>query len=80
MSVTMMSAVRWHTAGLVALALGLLSLLAGCTEGSEPVWLVEKGKVYCYRTLAEPDCYALPLRGAEERLIAVGPQVYFRPL
>ncbi|MGH6886548.1 MAG: hypothetical protein ACREGK_10805 [Geminicoccales bacterium] len=77
---TTLSAVRRQLAGLVALTPGLLGLLAGCAERPEPVWLAEKGKVYCYRTLAEPDCYAWPLSGAEERLIGIGPKVYFRPL
>jgi hypothetical protein len=80
---TTVSVMRRKMRGLVALALGLLVLLTGCAERSErpePVWLAEKGKVYCYRTLAEPNCYAWPLSGAEERLIGVGPEVYFRPL
>jgi hypothetical protein len=69
--------------GPVGLALGLVTLLAGCAghpQAREPVWLAERGKVYCYRTLAEPDCHVRPVSGAEERLIGVGPQVYFRPL
>lgn len=69
--------------GPVSLALGLVVVLAGCAErpgAHEPVWLAERGKVHCYRTLAEPDCHAWPVSGAERRLMGVGPQVYFRPL
>jgi hypothetical protein len=65
--------------GRVGLALSLL-VLTGCAEREEPVWLAERGKVYCYRTLAEPDCYARPLSGADHRATGVAPQVYFRPL
>ena len=64
----------------VPLAVFLL-LLAGCA--SEPelprLWLAERGLVWCYRTLADPDCYPRPLAGAERRLIAVAPQIYFTP-
>jgi hypothetical protein len=57
------SAVGGQMRGLVALALGLPGLLDGCAERPERVWLAKKGKVYCYRTLAEPDCYALAAVG-----------------
>ena len=71
------------TTGAVRVVLGLVALLAGCAEhpvGRGPVWLAERGKVYCYRTLAQPDCHARAVSGAEGRLIGVGPEVYFRPL
>jgi hypothetical protein len=74
---------RMWTTGLVGLALGLVTLLAGCADRSEtskPVWLAERGKAYCYQTLAEPDCHTRPVSGAEHRLMGVAPQVYFRPL
>jgi hypothetical protein len=56
-------------------------LLAGCAAEPEPpsLWLAERGLVWCYRTLADPDCYRRPLTGAEHRLIAAAPQVYFTP-
>ena len=58
----------------------LLLLLPGCATGPEPsLWLAERGLVWCYRTLADPDCYRRPLAGAEHRLIAVAPQLYFTP-
>jgi hypothetical protein len=71
-------------AGLLALALGSPVLLAGCAERDAerhvPLWLAEQGKIYCYRTLADPDCHASLQPGAGTRLIAIVPQVYFRPL
>jgi hypothetical protein len=33
--------------------------------------------VWCYRTIADPDCYAAPLPGEAHRLIASAPEVYF---
>jgi hypothetical protein len=51
--------------------------LASCA-GPAP-WLAERGVVYCYRTLAAPDCYRDPLPGAEDRLIAAAPEVFFTP-
>jgi hypothetical protein len=58
-----------------------LVLLAGCAAEPEPpsLWLAERGLVWCYRTLAESDCYRRPLAGAEHRLIAAAPQIYFAP-
>jgi hypothetical protein len=61
----------------VARALAALLLLAGCAPA--PLWQAERGVVWCYRTLAAPDCYRRPLPGAERRLIAVAPGVYFTP-
>jgi hypothetical protein len=57
-----------------------LALLAGCAAPEPPLWLAERGVVWCYRTLAEPDCYRVPLAGAEHRLIAAAPQVFFTPV
>ena len=58
--------------------LGLLALVAGCADAPPPpsVWERHAGGVWCYRTLAEPECHAAPLPGEEGRLIASGPQVY----
>jgi hypothetical protein len=55
--------------------------LAGCAAEPErpPLWLAERGLVWCYRTLADPDCHRRPLAGAERRLIATAPQIYFTP-
>ena len=66
----------------IARALITVLLLAGCapaTPRSLP-WLAEPGLVYCYRTIAEPDCHRQPLAGAERRLIAPAPRVYFTPV
>jgi hypothetical protein len=55
-------------------------LLSGCASSQRPLWLAEPGLAYCYRTIADPDCYRQPIAGAEERLIAIGPQVDYVPL
>jgi hypothetical protein len=57
-------------------------LLAGCgaPEPPAPLWLAERAVVWCYATLAAPDCYRQPQPGAERRLIAAAPQVVFTPL
>jgi hypothetical protein len=55
-----------------------LALLAGCAAEPE-LWRAERGVVWCYRTLAAPDCHPWPLPGEEDRLIAAAPQVYFSP-
>ena len=58
--------------------LGIPALLAGCA-GPEPLFLWERdlGGVWCYRTIAEPDCYPAPRPGEADRLIASGPEIYF---
>jgi hypothetical protein len=61
----------------IAPAFGAFLLLAGCAPA--PVWQFEQGVVWCYRTLAAPDCYSRPLAGAERRQIAAGPEVFFTP-
>ena len=60
-------------------SLGVLALLAGCAEAPEPpfVWQRHLGGVWCYRTIADPDCHPAPLPGEARRLIASGPEVYF---
>jgi hypothetical protein len=55
-------------------------LLTGCAAEQPPLWLAEPGLAYCYRTIADPDCYRQPVAGAENRLIAIGPQVDYVPL
>jgi hypothetical protein len=58
--------------------LAIPALLAGCAE-PEPLYLWERhlGGVWCYRTIAEPDCYLAPLPRQADRLIASGPEIYF---
>jgi hypothetical protein len=60
----------------------VLLLLAGCAtpQPRAPLWRAERGVVWCYATLAEPDCYRQPQPGAERRLIAAAPQRSFSPL
>lgn len=39
--------------------------------------VVTVAPIYCYSTLADPDCYAAPVPGWEHRLIAqYGPRAY----
>ena len=58
---------------------GVLALMAGCAEAPEPpfVWERQAGGVWCYRTIADPDCYPAPVPGEEDRLIASGPEIRF---
>jgi hypothetical protein len=65
----------------IARACTALLLLAGCAPAAPRSlpWLAEPGLVYCYRTIADPDCHRQPRAGAERRLIAAAPQVYFTP-
>lgn len=62
--------VAWlHPPHIALSALGLLTLGAGlsaCTASPEPV--------YCYRTLAQADCYGAPQPGQGYRLLG-----YFGP-
>jgi len=64
---------RWRWA-----LLGMPALLAGCAE-PEPLYFWDRhlGGVWCYRTIADPDCYPVPLPREAERLIASGPEIYF---
>jgi hypothetical protein len=62
----------WHWTWLV-----IPALLAGCVEPPLYVWERQLGGVWCYHTIAEPDCYAAPVPAEAERLIASGPNVYF---
>jgi hypothetical protein len=42
-----------------------------------PRYQVTVPPVYCYSTLGDPECYAAPVAGWENRLIAqVGPRAY----
>lgn len=42
-----------------------------------PRFEVTVPRIYCYSTLADPDCYATPVPGWEPRLIAqYGPRAY----
>lgn len=62
----------------VVAAVAALIGLAGCAAAEPPlaaVWTAAPGAVYCYRTLAEPDCAAAPIAGAGRRRIASGPGV-----
>ena len=54
----------------------IVLLLAGCAPAA-PHWVAEPGAVYCYRTIADPDCYRQAIASAERRLIAAAPQLYF---
>ena len=56
---------------------GVVALVAGCAK-AEPLFVWERhlGGVWCYRTIADPDCYPGPLPGEQNRLIASGPEVY----
>ncbi len=65
-----------------ARALFAVLLLAGCAPATprSPPWLAEPGLVYCYRTIADPDCHRQAVAGAERRLIAVAPQLFFTPV
>lgn len=57
-----------------------IAVLVGCSSDPEPsAWRQTFGKVYCYRTLADPECYAQPQPGAERRLIAVAPNWSYAP-
>jgi hypothetical protein len=65
----------------IACALSAILLLAGCAPAAPgpSLWLAEPGLVWCYRTLATPDCQRQPQPGAARRLIAAAPEVYFTP-
>lgn len=63
---------RWRSLAVVA-------LVAGCAEAPQPLFVWERhlGGAWCYRTIAEPDCFRAPLPGEQDRLIASGPEVAF---
>jgi hypothetical protein len=65
----------------LAAALVLL-LLAACAapQPRAPLWRAERGLVWCYATIAVPDCHRRPQPGAADRLIAVAPELRFTPL
>ncbi len=56
-------------------------LLAGCAPATphSPPWLAEAGVIYCYRTIADPDCHRQPQVGGGRRLIAAAPELFFTP-
>ena len=57
--------VRWGLLLLVPLA-----ALAGCTSKKQIVQEVPHyGPLYCYASLAEPDCYAAPLEDGSRHLV-----------
>ncbi len=49
------------------MALLVAGALAGCGGGPEPV----ERMVFCYRTLADIDCYRQPDAGRDSRLVGV---------
>ena len=61
--------------------LGIAAVLAGCAAEppQEPlyVWDGLVGGVWCYHTIADPDCYPAPLPDEAHRLIASAPNIYF---
>ena len=54
---------------------GGLGLLAGCA--AEPPIVFERVVVHCYRTLAEPECFAAPMPDEQSRLLGVGVSGFF---
>jgi len=73
---------RGDPAAMARLAAALvLLLLAGCAPPppQAPLWRAERGLVWCYATIAAPDCHRQPQPGAADRLIAVAPEVRFTP-
>jgi hypothetical protein len=59
----------------------VLFVCGGCSAPPQDdvVRLAEDGRVWCYRTLADADCFTRPERGAEARLIAIGLRRSFVP-
>jgi hypothetical protein len=63
------------------LSAAALVLLTGCAGPQPPsLWRAERAVVWCYRTLAEPECYDEPRPAAAGRLIAAAPARIFVPL
>ena len=56
----------------------VLPLLGGCAPEPLFVWERRLGGVWRYRTIADADCYPVPLPGEADRLIASGREIYFR--
>ena len=56
-------------------------LLAGCAPARphSPPWVAQAGVIYCYHTIADPDCHRQPQVGAGRRLIAAAPDLFFTP-
>ena len=61
--------------------LGIPAVLAGCAAEppEEPlyVWDARVGGVWCYHTIADPDCCPAPLPDEAHRLIASAPNICF---
>jgi hypothetical protein len=61
--------------------LGIPAVLAGCAAAPPPeplyAWDAQVGGVWCYHTIADPDCYPAPLPDEAARLIGSGPNIYF---
>ena len=57
---------RRNTSGWIVVFLGMLIGLSGCTPKKQvALELPAYGPHYCYKSLAEPDCYAEPLPEGE---------------
>ena len=58
-----------------------LPWLGACAGEPAPelVWQLDHGLVYCYATLAKPECYPEPRPEGDARLIAIGPRLSYQP-
>jgi hypothetical protein len=60
--------------------LGVPAVLAACAAEPPPeplyFWEGQVGGVWCYHTIADPDCYPAPLPDQAHRLIASTPNIY----
>jgi|HigsolmetaGSP11D_1036233.scaffolds.fasta_scaffold12353_2 hypothetical protein len=51
--------------------------LGGCgSSDREEADIRRAPPIFCYRTLAEPDCYAVPQPGPPNRIIGMAPVVF----